>query len=83
MDHSYEEIRKVAIEILTKREKCTEYPTQYVGLEISIAEVFHRRGHVMLRSPSDGSTPNLSHQESEIYREVFWDLFRQGLFRLI
>lgn len=83
MDHSNEEIRKVAIEILSGKEKCHFEPAQYEHLKIGIAEVFEKReksnqsSHVVY-----GGMHNLSCHDSEIFLEVFWDLFRQGIITL-
>ena len=43
MDHSFEEIRSVIIDILARREKVNYEPTQFAHLKIGVAEVFQRR----------------------------------------
>ena len=80
MDHSYEEIRRVAIDVIADREKIRRPPNQYVNLRNGVAEVLQRRDG----SPKDphGRDPNLSTDDREIYLEVFWDLFRQGIITL-
>jgi hypothetical protein len=81
MSHSHEEIRAVALDILAGREKAEYEPTQYESLKLSIGEVLARRenrtqpGHHGARYPLDGP-------DSEIFLEVFWDLFRQGIITL-
>ena len=77
MDHSYEEIRRAAIDIIAGREETHFTPNQYIHLRIGVAEVLQRRDG----SPKDpsGRYPNLSTEDAETYLEVFWDLFRQGI----
>lgn len=82
MDHSYEEIRNVALDILAGREKVgRDVPSQFGGLEVGIAEVFRRREH----RPDAHITTNeerLSARDQDLSLEVFWDLFRQGIITL-
>jgi len=81
MEHSYEEIRSVALDILAKREKVGWEPSQYQHLSMGIAEVFVRRSGQS--EPFQlGREYRLSSEDREIYREVFWDLFRQGIITL-
>jgi len=83
MDHTFEEIRAVAIELLAKRETSPhmQWETlQFGTLMTSIADVFERREG---RSTNDRHRrPEMSAQDREICREVFWDLFRQGVITL-
>lgn len=87
MDHSYEEIRSVALDILAKREPTFHGSNDYGNLNIGIAEVFSRREQKPTKSdvpkypPVDYDT-KLSDRDSEIFLEVFWDLFRQGIITL-
>lgn len=81
MDHSYEEIRSVSLDLLADREKASYELSQYENLLIGIAEVFQRRGE-NLRQRSFGSGPDLSQQDRELFGEVFWELFRQGIITL-
>ena len=82
MDHSYEEIHNVVIDIVAGREKVAYEPSQYEHMLLGVAEVFERR---------EGSTgppsmlhqgPRLSGSDRELFREIFWDLFRQGVITL-
>lgn len=85
MAHSYEEIRNVVIDILAGREKGSYEPTQYANLLHSVSDVFERRDS--LTSPQDrtrsirvsSGSANLDREDREIFLEVFWDLFRQGI----
>jgi hypothetical protein len=79
MDHSYEEIRRVALDILSGREKCQHEPSQFDDLMVAAAEVVARRANADGRSPDD---PSLSTDDRELFREMFWDLFRQGIITL-
>jgi hypothetical protein len=76
MPHSYEEIRSVALDIISGREQLRDKATNYGNLKHSIAKVFARReGH-------QSELVRLDNQDSEIFLEVFWDLFRQGIITL-
>jgi len=43
MPHSYEEIRSVALDVLSGRENVAHQPTQYEDLKLGVGEVFARR----------------------------------------
>jgi hypothetical protein len=81
MPHSHEEVRSVALDILAKRESVAYDPSQYEHLRLGIGEVFARRegrikpGHHGAQYPLEGA-------DNEIFLEVFWDLFRQGIITL-
>lgn len=76
MPHSYEEIRSVALDILSGREQLRLEASHYEGLKYAIAKVFERReGRLSER-------PQLDYLDSEIFLELFWDLFRQGIITL-
>ena len=81
MDHSYEEIRNASLDILSGREQCDFQPTQYEHLQIGVAEVLART-----ESPNQKFDRHerfvLSAAEKELFLEVFWDLFRQGIITL-
>lgn len=88
MAHSYEEIRSAAIDILSKRESVQYPPNQYQHLLVGVGEVFERRDppkpkQDRARTLSIGRGNNtLDHADCEIFLEVFWDLFRQGVITL-
>ena len=83
MSHTYEEIRNVVINIVARREKVRYPPTQYGHLLAGVAEVFQRReGTNTAPSFPSYPEPRLSADDSELTREVFWDLFRQGIITL-
>ena len=86
MDHSYEEIRTVALDLLAEREKASYTLSQYGHLMTGIAEVLQRR-----EAPgSDGGSrravgdtnARLSRADREVFLEVFWGLFREGVITL-
>lgn len=81
MDHSYEEIRSAALDILAEREEVSHKPTQFVGFPPAIAEVFARRAGGD-RSGNVFGSPTLSPADEDLFMEVFWDLFRQGIITL-
>lgn len=78
MDHSYEEIRKATIDILSGRERSSFQPNQFVHLRIGVAEVIQKRDGT---PPSQG-TAHLSQNDQDLFQEVFWDLFRQNIITL-
>jgi hypothetical protein len=82
MDHSYEEIRNVVIDILLDREKVRYPPNQYEHLIAGVAEVFQRREGTTLAPSLLHHEPHPSAGDAELTREVFWDLFRQGTITL-
>lgn len=80
MDHSYEEIRKAAIDILAGRENVTYTPDQFANLRADVAEILQKR---------DGTSPDLyqreaqlSRDDKDLFQEVFWDFFRQSIITL-
>jgi len=77
MEHSYEEIRKVALDIFAEREKPSYYPNQYENLRISVGSILEER-----ETGQHPTRPMMSPEDSEIFLEVFWDLFRQGIITL-
>jgi hypothetical protein len=82
MDHSYEEIRNVVIDIVSGREKVAYPSNQYAHLLAGTAEVFQRREGSAASPSLLHHEPQLSSNDAELLREVFWDLFRQGVITL-
>jgi hypothetical protein len=82
MDHSYEEIRNVVIDIVVGREKVRYEPSQYQHLVLGVAEVLQRREGTTFTPSLLHNDPHLSGNDAELAREVFWDLFRQGIITL-
>jgi hypothetical protein len=80
MDHSYEEIRQAAIEVIG------EGGSQYNTLKENVARLFERREGGAPKtsrvpfSSSSGST--LSGKDANLLLEVFWNLFREGIITL-
>ncbi len=78
MDHTYEELRTAAIDILAGREKTVQGPFQYGELSNYVKSVLDNRENG--RNPGKHSLSyELSYQDSDVFLEVFWDLFRQGI----
>ena len=77
MNHSYEELRSVALDVLAGRAKGSYGATQYQNLMVVIAEILESResGHGVQNA-------RLSYADSELFLELFWDLFRQGIITL-
>jgi len=78
MGHSYEEIRTVAIELLSGHENPNYSLTQYEHFRLNVGGVFARREGREI----DPQYPPLDNEDNEFFLEVFWDLFRQGIITL-
>jgi len=81
-DHSYEEIRSIAIDILAGKEQVHYTPNQYVHLSIGVAEIIQKRDPCLGSREISGRDPRLSTNDDLLLQEVFWDLFRQGIITL-
>ena len=81
MPHSHEEIRAAALDILSGREPVQYEASQYEHLRLGIGEVFARR-EGKIQPGHHGAQYPLDRADSEIFLEVFWDLFRQGIITL-
>ena len=93
-DHSYEEIRQTAIDILAGREQAAlrtlqllAAPSQYDHLSAAVAAVFdYREGGRermgAIRHTMEYRTIALSSGDAERFLEVFWGLFREGIITL-
>lgn len=83
MDHTFEEIRGIVLDILAGRETVQYKPQQYRSLEAGVAEVAMRRNppaapkHSIIQN-SDSLSPH----DAELLMEVFWSLFREGVITL-
>lgn len=81
MPHSYEELRSVALDILSGREKVPYEPSQYEHLSLGIGQVLaQREGRV--QPGHYGATYPLDASDKDALLELFWDLFRQGIITL-
>lgn len=80
MDHTYEEIRSVVLDIIARREPVGYEPSQFQHLLLGVAEVFERR----TGQPVAGRHYQLqpTPKDADLTLEVFWDLFRQGIITL-
>jgi hypothetical protein len=82
-DHSFEEIRAVALDLLSDREQSSHQIAQYQSLLVAVGEVFTRRENTTQRPMTVGSHfSQLSAHDSELFLEVFWSLFREGIITL-
>ncbi len=74
-DHSFEEIHDTVIDLLAGKETSSGYNLeQFEGLKIAVWGVFERRAGRQLVGNS-----TLGRVDTELLREVFWELFRQGI----
>jgi hypothetical protein len=80
MDHSYEEIRRATLDILSKKENSRYTPNQFVHLRLGVADVLQKRDGI---GPDPaGRDAHLSQSDADLFQEVFWDLFRQNIITL-
>ena len=84
VDHSCEELRSVIVDILMGHEKTRYPPEQYSSLVSGVDEVLARRGGPAPEVPLTSSPDEvrLGPHDAELVRDVFWDLFRQGVITL-
>lgn len=84
-DHSYDEIRKAAIDILARRWKSDvpssyKIPSEYDSFEIAVGNLLNTKEawYGMARSGIE----TMSGADCNTFLEVFWDLFREGIITL-
>jgi hypothetical protein len=77
--HSYEELRGVVIDILLQKEKITYGVGNYRYLVDGVAEVLLRRGAPFTDIAHASGGVRMDDRDVELVRDIFWDLFRQGL----
>lgn len=78
MPHSYEELRSVALDVISGREKVAYETSQYEQLSLGVGQVFaQREGRV--QHGHSGATYPLDAADKDLMLEIFWDLFRQGI----
>ena len=82
MGHTYEEIRNVVIDILIGREKVNYSPDQYEHLLIGLLKYFNEEKAYRILLRCFETEPRPSSEDAELAREIFWDLFRQGIITL-
>lgn len=86
VNHSYEEIRSAALDLLAGRERASYSLTQYQNLLIGVAEVFARRDGAVQDRRYQGQGAfgpgGQSEEDRELFLEVFWALFREGVITL-
>jgi hypothetical protein len=74
---NYEELRTIVVELLLGEHRVSYAPEQWANLKLGVAEVSARQ-----KGQTQGDIPRLSPVDSELLRDVFWDLFRQGYITL-
>ena len=83
MNHSFEEIRSVAIDLLAGRETASYDLNQYERLLLAVSDVFQRRdGGPPRQGHFSTAQATLSNHDRELFLEVFWALFREGVITL-
>jgi len=83
MSHSYEEIRDATFKVISEDTGSTSSLEQYNNLKIKVGETLDKYDNIPPKPRTSYPADNaLSIEDSEILREVFWDLFRQGIVTL-
>jgi hypothetical protein len=83
MNHSFEEIRSAAIDLLAGRETASYDLIQYEHLLLAVSDVFQRRDSGIPRQGHFSTAQaTLSSHDRELFLEVFWTLFREGVITL-
>lgn len=76
--HSYEELRTVVIDVLLG-EKTSFEMGRFSNLVDGVAEVLVRRGAACQDRPHYSGGLRMDARDVELTRDIFWDLFRQGI----
>lgn len=79
-NHSYEEIRSAAMQSLCKATNDAQRPKNYDALKQGVAYILSSGEREL--GATQHTTHELSHDDSQTFLEVFWDLFRQGIISL-
>jgi hypothetical protein len=83
MSHSYEEIRAATFDVLSGRVNPSYSLDLFQHLKIEVGKVLDAYDKLPPKPPSTYPADSaLSKDDSETLREVFWDLFRQGIVTL-
>jgi hypothetical protein len=83
MSHSYEEIRSATFEVLSGRTSREYSLDQYAHLKIEVGKTVDKYDKLPAKPPSSYPADSaLTKEDAETLREVFWDLFRQGILTL-
>ena len=83
MSHSYEEIRHATFEVLSGRISSSYSLDKFQHLKIEVGKALDAYDKLPPKPPSAYPADSaLTADDSETLREVFWDLFRQGIVTL-
>ena len=83
MGHSYEEIRSATFEVLSGRATTGYSLDQYSHIKVEVGKVLDKYDKLPPKPPSAYPADSaLTKEDAETLREVFWDLFRQGVVTL-
>ncbi|MFK7909205.1 MAG: hypothetical protein AB8F34_01245 [Akkermansiaceae bacterium] len=83
MPHSYEEIRSATLDVLAKRVTTQYDADQYAHLKIGVGKALRNRDGQPEPAPSVcPADSSLDHADADLFLEVFWDLFRDGVITL-
>jgi hypothetical protein len=81
-NHSFEEIRAVALDLIAGRERAGLPINQYQGLLIAVGEVFTRREQPRYQQISTFGGTQPTPSGTELFLEVFCGLFRKVVITL-
>jgi hypothetical protein len=78
-NHSYEELRGVVVDILSNKERTTYAVSYYDYLVKGVTEILNRREYPGQSFNWISNDIRLHTQDRDLIRDIFWDLFRQGV----
>lgn len=83
MAHSSEEIRSAALDVLAGRVKCEYELNHFANLKIGVGKALRERDGLSPKPPTSYPADSaLESRDADIFLEVFWDLFRDGVISL-
>jgi hypothetical protein len=80
--HSYEELRAIVVDLLLRPESIANYTGQYGNLVDGVAGALARRGAIYTDISHTSAGLRMNSKDVELVRDIFWDLFRQGMITL-
>jgi hypothetical protein len=80
--HNHEEVRQAVIDILLGRANSGNIPRQFTDVVTKVGFVFGRASTPPGLTFDPANPPRLHPRDGELVRDVFWDLFRQGMITL-
>jgi hypothetical protein len=81
-NHTYEEIRNITLDILAGRVQTAYPPNKYEYIQWGVAQVLRQRIESKGTTGESGYGDSLNFSDADLFLEVFWNLFREGVITL-